>query len=282
MGFPIPKIIHQTWKNKDIPEEWRLSPEMWQKFHPDWEYRLWTDEDNREYIKNNYSWFLPYYDAFPYNIQRADAIRYFILKDFGGIYSDLDTVPTKPIDEYFTSKNGAAGEIYLINSANATGFLTNSFMASQKGVPFWNEIIKEMTKPLPSYIITKHFIVMNSTGPAMFTRVAKRYNRSFINLPRVLFNPFKQEEIDEDKNIVEDPDIVLTNLRGCSWHAWDSTLINLLVKYKVGLIILGIVIVLTLFFFAFRYWYLYVKLEKRYYSLLVPDSHYQPNYTPNK
>ena len=41
----IPKIIHQTWKTKEVPEKWKKSQEEWQRLHPDWLYILWTDED---------------------------------------------------------------------------------------------------------------------------------------------------------------------------------------------------------------------------------------------
>ena len=79
----FPKIIHQTWKTKEMPEKWKKSPEMWKKFHPDWEYKLWTDEDNRSFIQDKYPQFLKLFDSYPHGIQRADFIRYFILKDFG-------------------------------------------------------------------------------------------------------------------------------------------------------------------------------------------------------
>ena len=32
MSVNIPKIIHQTWKTKDIPEEWKESPRTIKKF----------------------------------------------------------------------------------------------------------------------------------------------------------------------------------------------------------------------------------------------------------
>jgi mannosyltransferase OCH1-like enzyme len=41
-----------------------------------------------------YPWFLETFDGYPYPIQRADAIRYFVLHHFGGIYIDLDDVCT--------------------------------------------------------------------------------------------------------------------------------------------------------------------------------------------
>ena len=47
--------------------------------HPSWEYKLWTDEDNRNLIKDHYPWFLKTYDEYDVNIKRVDAVRYFYL-----------------------------------------------------------------------------------------------------------------------------------------------------------------------------------------------------------
>ena len=41
-------------------------------------------------MNKEYSSFLPVYESYPYNIQRVDAARYFILYHFGGVYLDLD------------------------------------------------------------------------------------------------------------------------------------------------------------------------------------------------
>ena len=39
----IPRIVHQTWKNRDVPKEYILFQEKVSALHPGWEYRLWTD-----------------------------------------------------------------------------------------------------------------------------------------------------------------------------------------------------------------------------------------------
>ena len=44
------------------------------------------------FIEEKYPWFLPVFDSYPYNIQRADVIRYFALAYYGGTYLDLDLV----------------------------------------------------------------------------------------------------------------------------------------------------------------------------------------------
>ena len=52
----IPKIIHQTWKNENIPyntfkKEWIDS---WTQLNPNWEYKMWTDDDIRNLIESKF------------------------------------------------------------------------------------------------------------------------------------------------------------------------------------------------------------------------------------
>jgi len=97
----IPKIIHQIWIGYQDPPEWctRFGEEM-QAMHPGWEYKLWKHDDIfngiykddpflKEYVTNPevYKW------AF-----MADRIRLLLLRDFGGIYVDLDAKPIRPFD----------------------------------------------------------------------------------------------------------------------------------------------------------------------------------------
>jgi len=58
--------------------------------------QLWTDVKSREFIATEYPWFLTTFDNYSQPIQRADAIRYFVLAHFGGIYIDLDDVRSPP------------------------------------------------------------------------------------------------------------------------------------------------------------------------------------------
>jgi mannosyltransferase OCH1-like enzyme len=88
----IPKIIHQTFKNTSIPEHWTEPVAKCKELHPDYEYMLWTDESARDFIAEHYPLFLPTFDGYPYTIQRADVIRYFILNHYGGVYIDMDLV----------------------------------------------------------------------------------------------------------------------------------------------------------------------------------------------
>ena len=56
----IPKIIHQIWIGKTFPDEFYLFQESCKRLHPDWEYKLWTQDDlhalqltNRAFMKES-------------------------------------------------------------------------------------------------------------------------------------------------------------------------------------------------------------------------------------
>jgi len=91
----IPKIIHQiywdfTENNKQIPEEWLKFSKNIKNSNSNWEYKLWDYKDCIKLLEEHYPWFLEIYKNYKYPIQKADAIRPFILYHYGGIYLDLD------------------------------------------------------------------------------------------------------------------------------------------------------------------------------------------------
>lgn len=235
----IPKLVWQTWKNDQVPDKWKRSPESIAEFIPDWTYQLMTDEMNREFIAQHRPDFLPYYDAFPYAIQRADAIRYVKLFVDGGLYMDLDFEVQKPLDPLF--KDDA--ECYLVASGNVGSCLTNSFMASKPGCQLWNEVIEEMKKPPSSWWIGKHLLVMNTTGPLMLNRVARRWNGTYVMLPSSQLMPCSV--CDE---VCTATGAYVRNLPGCSWVAFDSRMYNFfLCKWRdllsvVLIILLGVLV----------------------------------------
>ena len=232
----IPKIIHQTWKTKEVPDHWKKSKDEWQRLHPDWLYILWTDEDIRNHIKDHHPDFLELHDNYEYNIQRADMIRYFILYDFGGVYSDLDLYPTENIEKYLTNSSD-----YFVYSANANCF-TNALMISTGNSPIFLEIFKELKTPLPWWAIGKHLKVMKSTGPLMLDKTLKDTSYSYTILPKSKFNPYS---VTENFNIHKEGSVIRT-LEGSSWHSFDSTFYNFVMKYNTFFILFGIISLLLI------------------------------------
>jgi len=140
----IPKIIHQTWKTRDIPYDvyQKAWIDSWKKYHADWEYKFWTDEDNKAFIKRHYPWFLKIYDRYQKSICRADAVRYFILHHYGGVYVDLDFECLKNIQPLLDNYGLVFGR--MGNDHAFSHSIPNAFMASSKGNLFWLVMMREL------------------------------------------------------------------------------------------------------------------------------------------
>ncbi|KAJ5763427.1 hypothetical protein N7533_002108 [Penicillium manginii] len=205
----IPKIIHQTYKDENIPEVWLAAQKSCIDLHPDYEYILWTDEKSRDFIAAKYPWFLKTFDSYAYPIQRADSIRYFILANYGGIYIDLDDGCNRHLDPLL------AFPAWLRRTV-PTG-ISNDAMGSVPQHPFFLRVIESLQQydrkwPLP------YITVMYSTGPLFLSVIWKEYIQdtpSEMNRIRVLMQ-------DEYKN---HPWSFFTHYTGNSWHGKDAQLI---------------------------------------------------------
>ncbi len=91
----IPKIIHQIWIGPDKPpailEE---SQKSIQKYHQDWEYKLWTNADISDLKLYNQK----LYDLSDNYNEKAEILRYEILNKYGGIYLNVNFICCKPLD----------------------------------------------------------------------------------------------------------------------------------------------------------------------------------------
>ena len=92
----IPKVIHYCWFGKNpIPDKNKVWIESWHKFCPDYEIKLWN-EDNYDIAKNKYM--LQAYEAGKWGFV-PDYARVDIIYNYGGIYLDTDVEIIQPLDD---------------------------------------------------------------------------------------------------------------------------------------------------------------------------------------
>ncbi|MBW1868960.1 MAG: hypothetical protein JRI73_06610 [Deltaproteobacteria bacterium] len=172
----IPKIIHQTWKERSVPQSLRSFVDSWKRHHPSWEYRLWDDSDNRQFIADSHPWFLRSYDNYSLDIQRADAVRYFILYTYGGLYVDLDFECLKSVEPLLSKANcvfGIEPEAHC-RYHDLDRIISNAFMASIPRHPFFYAMTKELVTYVPQSTQINDF-VLETTGPFMINRIYNAY-----------------------------------------------------------------------------------------------------------
>jgi mannosyltransferase OCH1-like enzyme len=166
----ITPIIHQTWKSTTLPSPFDELSKTWKTYHPDWEYILWTDDMNREFIKENYPHFLAKYDQYPNNIQRVDAFRYCVLNKMGGLYVDLDFECLENIECLLENQSCVIGKEPQFHAQrfNRSMILCNAFMASSPGDKFMEFVCNKVISH-PNIEVKSPIDVLNSTGPFILT-----------------------------------------------------------------------------------------------------------------
>ena len=194
----IPKIIHQTWKDDDIPVHFQPFCETWKEKHPDWRYILWTDLSAREFVVNYYPHLIKIYDGYEFNIQRADVIRYLVLDCFGGLYVDLDfecLKNTEPLLNGHECVFGLEPEDHL-ELFGVKSLICNAFMACTPAHPFIKLVIENLKIP-SGYYSNPNLRVMHSTGPLMINRVYDLYKdkKQLAILNEVPFYPLTRDEV---------------------------------------------------------------------------------------
>lgn len=203
----IPKIIHQTYKNETIPEVWREAHQSCLDLHPDYEYKLWTDDASREFIANEYPDFLETWDNYPYVIERADAIRYFVLSTYGGIYIDLDDGCKRKLDPLLSYPA-------WVRRTKPTG-ISNDVMGSVPGHPFFKKAIDSLQGYQRGWFLP-YITIMASTGPLFLSLIWRHYNAdSGLKAEDHVRLVFPSEYMGKDWSF-------FTHHLGNSWHKWDS------------------------------------------------------------
>jgi len=251
----IPKIIHQTWKTADVPQQWQSSTDKYRALKDQgFEYKLWTDEDNRNLIKDHFPWFLQKFDAYKNPIQRADAVRYFILYKYGGIYSDLDIQPKDNFCEFYEMYKKA--DVCLPSTKHGNSFgdqnISNCFMMSQAESAFWPLVWKRLQEPFknthfwkPLLARSHYFEVLFTTGPGIICEAYKDYEfrEEIVKIPAQLVQPGQET----DKTPFGRAESVVELLKGESWQQDDANVWRSLAV--VGNNLVWVFLALFLFFF---------------------------------
>lgn len=181
----IPRILHQSYKDEQIPEQYWKSIRSWRKKHPDFIYMLWTDSDIENFIRKEYPDFKPLFDSYTHNLQRVDAVRYFILYHYGGIYADMDVDALRPLDSLIAryscilSRERYEQTMFLWSKKEA---IMNCVMAAEPRHPFMKFVISKLYSYLPDSLTTTYHnmigsfnYILYSTGPFALSSIFYQY-----------------------------------------------------------------------------------------------------------
>lgn len=172
----IPKIIHQIWLGPEPrPVEWM---ETWKQKHPDWAYKLWTEE-NLPPMQNRKQ-----FDAINTYNGKSDILRMEVLYLYGGIYVDADSECLLPLDPLLRYYFFTAYE----NEIVSPGRISPATIGASPRHPLILKILEaqgavEDTNIVPAWIVV---------GNVLFTSVIRKYEALYGSvkiLPSYAFLP---------------------------------------------------------------------------------------------
>ena len=247
------KIIHQIWfgnipnkkEAKKTYEKLIKYQKTWIINNPSWYYMLWNIPLTNNLVKEFYKHHESMYKNYPYQIQRCDTVRYFILHRYGGLYADMDYICYKSWD---TVVNDYKKDLYLVETPNKFFNdlqVSNSLMFSKPRHVFWDSLFIELEKnqSAPIYY-SRHLTIMFTTGPGIINRVFDHYKTRY-NLNYYPYKLFHPRGVSHEVDIINNKNIYAMHIGKGSWETSDSKLIIFIYQeYKILLFITVIFIIL--------------------------------------
>jgi mannosyltransferase OCH1-like enzyme len=230
---PIPAILHQTYKDENIPERWKRAHAMCKETLPGYQHIFWTDAKSKAFIQEHYPWFLETFTGYRYPIQRADAIRYFVLLHYGGFYVDLDIGCARNFDLLRNS-----GASVILAKTEPIGF-SNDWMAAAPNHPFIKSLVDHLMEWNVN-LLTNYPTVFFSTGPMFLNMLYCMWCKSHSS------NSISERSIStlsiqaQGQGRFADGIAILAgkhygggaagisfvaHFHGSSWHSWDAAII---------------------------------------------------------
>lgn len=195
----IPKKIFQLIQDKNnISPEFKENIDFIKSLNPDWKYTLYDDKDIEKYIRNYYGEeMLTYYNKInpKYGPARADFFRYLLIYREGGVYFDIKSASTLPLDmvilpddEYILSHSDSNPQITNVN--NIYGEYQQWYIISRPEHPFLKAVIEQVIQNIDNYTVntfgTGKMGVLRLTGPIAYTNtispIINNHNHRFIDL----------------------------------------------------------------------------------------------------
>lgn len=101
--YPIPRKIHQIYYGSDLSDLLKANIEQTKRLNPGWDYIFYDAPMAEDYIATHYGQAMldAYLSLDPrYYAARSDFLRYLIIYQEGGVYFDIKSRFSGPIDDY--------------------------------------------------------------------------------------------------------------------------------------------------------------------------------------
>lgn len=137
-SIPIPKVIYQTWKTKQLPETCAQIQENIRQLNPSYELVMYDDPDMDNFVQSNFDEHVfRCYSKLKVGAAKADFWRYCILYKNGGVYLDIDSEILQPLDDLIRDEDQC-----IITREGNPGIFNNWIMIFEKEHPILLQTIR--------------------------------------------------------------------------------------------------------------------------------------------
>ncbi|WP_030672474.1 glycosyltransferase family 32 protein [Streptomyces sp. NRRL B-1347] len=191
MTAAIPRLIHWIWIGSPVPARFEAYRDTWASAHPDWEMRVWTDDNLPPmYNQHLYDQAADYAPASMVGQFRADVLRYELLWQYGGVYVDADFECLQPITPLLDGIDAFAA--WETDGRR----IANGLMGAARSHRFIGRLITDLEASAARHKGARPAI---STGPAYLTTAYREHPGELAVLPSRLFYPYLWSELDSLK-----------------------------------------------------------------------------------
>jgi len=180
----IPRIVHQTWRTRSLPAPFNAYRNSWRRLNPQWDHRLYDDEECRAFVKSVGGPWLEVYDGLTRPVQRSDLFRYLVVHRYGGLYADIDMECFRAMDPVLGGRACVfAVEAHLtVRRQRELGYrrpiqIANCIFAAEAGHPLL-AVVLERVRQRATLPVRSDADVEESTGPRLLTRVWETFDPS--------------------------------------------------------------------------------------------------------
>lgn len=163
----IPDILHMIWVGEKAPAEYFWSNlNKWKSLMPNWKFIVWTnDKLATENIDESY---IELINKSTSGAQKADILRYYAIKKYGGFYVDADITPIKSLD---TIERYDYDVILCHDLLDTNQYIATGFFAAIPNHVLFNNIVKEIY-----YVDFNNINIHLTTGPYILGKEVGKIN----------------------------------------------------------------------------------------------------------
>jgi mannosyltransferase OCH1-like enzyme len=191
----IPRLIHQTYSNfASLNENFQENMVKLANLNPNWEMKFYSDDDILDFIRTEYdeSVLKSYLSINPkYGAARADLFRYLVVHKCGGLYLDIKSTATLPLDsviqpnDYFICSNwpdsidGVDTSLMGVHEELGYEEYQNWYVCAAPETEVLEKVIQSVCQNIAAYRPIRNGVggigVLRTTGPIAYSKIVHQY-----------------------------------------------------------------------------------------------------------